>query len=215
MTLIFDYDGTIHDTAKLYGTAVREVYAWLVDKGYAEPKSFSDSDLNIYLGMTAAEMWNSFMPDLPDDLKKCAAKRVGDNMLFGINQGNAKLYDGITDLLDNITSSGYRCVILSNCDIRYMNAHRACFSLDKWFDDYFTSEGCGGLSKQDIVPLIKRKYPDNQYIIIGDRSSDIMAAKGNGIPSIGCAYGFGSLSELSECTKIVYSAAEIKQAITI
>jgi phosphoglycolate phosphatase len=35
-------------------------------------------------------------------------------------------------------------------------------------------------------------------IVVGDRREDIMAAKENGMKSIGCLYGYGSREELEE-----------------
>ena len=35
MVLVFDYDGTIHDTKRLYGSTFRNAYDDLVKAGYA------------------------------------------------------------------------------------------------------------------------------------------------------------------------------------
>ena len=43
-TVFFDYDGTLHDSMRLYGPAFRHVYAALVAEGWAEPRAFSDEE---------------------------------------------------------------------------------------------------------------------------------------------------------------------------
>ena len=48
MTLIFDYDGTLHNTAHLYGCAFRKSYQQLVKNGYAEKRYYSDKEMSKY-----------------------------------------------------------------------------------------------------------------------------------------------------------------------
>ena len=49
-TVFFDYDGTLHDSMRLYGPAFRRVYAALVAEGWAEPRAFSDKEIASWLG---------------------------------------------------------------------------------------------------------------------------------------------------------------------
>ena len=41
-TIIFDYDGTIHDSTKIYSDAFRIVYQQMVKEGEAPWREFSD-----------------------------------------------------------------------------------------------------------------------------------------------------------------------------
>ena len=81
MTLIFDWDGTLHNTLHLYGKAFRIAYRELVESGYAPPKYYSDEEMSQYLGMNAPDMWNAFMPELPQEVKKAASDQVGREMV--------------------------------------------------------------------------------------------------------------------------------------
>ena len=38
-SLIFDYDGTIHDTLRIYEPAVEQAFQWLRRQGYAVPEA--------------------------------------------------------------------------------------------------------------------------------------------------------------------------------
>ena len=209
MVLIFDYDGTIHNTAHLYGCAFRKAFERLVYDGYAEEKFYSDDEMSKYLGMTAEEMWHDFMPDLPPIIMKRTASEVGREMVNQISKGSAILYDGIKETLDELKYFGYKMVILSNCHDEYLQAHRKHFKLDKWFDGYYCAEKFGYIPKEEIFPNIKKDFPDEKYIIIGDRYSDFKVGLVNGLPTVGCAYGFGSESELNVCTEIIGSTLEL------
>ena len=70
--IVFDWDGTLHNTKKLYAESVRKAYAFLVDKQCANLREFTDDELSKYLGMTAKEMWDDFMPELNPDIQSQA-----------------------------------------------------------------------------------------------------------------------------------------------
>ena len=44
-TIIFDYDGTIHDSTKIYSDAFRIVYQQMVKEGEAPWREFSDEEI--------------------------------------------------------------------------------------------------------------------------------------------------------------------------
>ena len=211
-TLIFDYDGTLHNTKKLYGSSFRIAYNMLVEKGYAPAHEYSDDDVAKYLGVSAPDMWRDFMPELQSEIKKKASRIIGQEMINGVNEGRASLFEGVTESLDNLKSEGYRLVILSNCHDSYMEAHRIVLKLDRWFDGYFCAENYGFIPKEDIFPDIRKRFPDSNYIMIGDRGSDFRVGTVNGIPTIGCLYGFGTDEERKLCTLTVSSPSEWKSA---
>ena len=65
-SLIFDYDGTIHDTLRIYEPAVEQAFQWMRRQGYAVPEA-SGKKIASWLGMNTRDMWNSFLPDLIGD----------------------------------------------------------------------------------------------------------------------------------------------------
>lgn len=199
MVLVFDYDGTIHDTKRLYGSAFRDAYDGLVKAGYAAERYYSDDYMARYLGMSPPDMWRAFMPELPEEIRRQASEQVRCGMISGIKQGRAALYPEIPDVLDELLDKGYRMVILSNCYHAYLEAHRDCFGLDKWFDGFYCSEDYGFRPKESIFQDIVARYPGESFMIIGDRASDFKVGEVHDIPVIGCAYGFGTEDELKLC----------------
>lgn len=209
MTIVFDFDGTIHNTLRLYGHAFRQAYALLVQEGLAAPKVYTDEAVSVYLGMSAPDMWQNFMPDLPSAWKETASAAIGRAMIEGVLHGQAVLYDGIPETLRQLQAQGCRLLMLSNCREAYMDAHRKANALDRYFTDYFCAERYGFMPKEQIFPLLAAQYPDDTYVMVGDRDSDIRVGTVNGIPTIGCLYGFGSQEELSQADYIVQAPAEI------
>ena len=214
MVLIFDYDGTLHDTAALYGRAVRSVLPELEKAGYAVPRECSDQDLSKYLGMTGQQMWEDFMPALPTKLREMAREKVGQNLRTGITQGYAKLYDGIPELLSELKQQGHTLVILSNCREAYLKAHRDYFSLDQWFSGYYCSGGYENAPKEVIFESIRSDFPGD-HVMIGDRASDIRVGIVHHIPTIACSYGYGSAEELRGADHVVDSVKKIGACIRL
>ncbi len=195
-TLIFDWDGTLHDTESLYGESLRQTLKWLETQGYAVPADQSDARFRKYLGINAVDMWKDFMPELLDSMKKACSQRTGDNIVRLIQAGKARMYPRAMETLRELQKMGYRLVILSNCKVSYMDAQRAFFGLDEVMEDYYCCGAYDFRPKEEIFPYIQKKFPAG-YCMIGDRASDRKVSDCWEIPFIGCSYGFGDAEELA------------------
>ena len=58
-TIIFDYDGTIHQTLGIYEPAFRETYQWLTEQKVAEEQKIASSRIAGWLGLNSKEMWDT------------------------------------------------------------------------------------------------------------------------------------------------------------
>ncbi|MBC5625274.1 HAD family hydrolase [Clostridium sp. NSJ-49] len=212
INIIFDYDGTLHNSIKIYGPAFRKAYEYLIKEGYAEEKVWEDKEISKWLGYSAKDMWNNFMPNLQEEVKKKCSSIIGNSMIEYLSQGNAELYDGTIELLKELQERGYNLIFLSNCKIKYMNEHNKLFKLDKYFNDFYCTEQFEFKPKYEIFNFIKEKY-HGDFIVIGDRFVDIEIAKVHNLQSIGCLYGFGSYEELKEATFLAKEITELKDLI--
>lgn len=212
MTLVFDFDGTLHRTDAIYGYAVRKVLRELPFSLPAEKYEVSDEALARYLGVNAREMWADFLPSLPADTVESVIARVGDYMREGILAGKTRLYDGIPSLLSSLKEQGHTLVILSNCTCAYMEAQRKTHDLDRWFCAYYCSEAYSDAPKDVIFHEIKSSFT-GPFVMIGDRRSDICVAVAHQIRSVGCAYGYGAPGELDEADVVVNAVAELAGAM--
>lgn len=194
-TIFFDYDGTLHESIRLYAPAFRKCFEYLVSIGVAEDREWSDEEISVWLGYNKNEMWQAFMPELPDEIKSHAGKIIGYEMGVLTDNGLASLYDGTIEVLSYLKKKGYRLVFLSNCSNQYMNSHRKLFKLDQYFDAYYTAEEFNYIPKHEILSKVIGNYP-KECVMVGDRDKDIEAGIKNSITTIGCSYGYGDSSEL-------------------
>lgn len=207
-TIYFDYDGTLHDSKKIYVPAFRKAYNYLVELNKAPNQEFSDEEIAKWLGYTKNEMWKMFMNDLDEVTRKQADNIIKCEMKNQMLQGKAKLFDNIIEVLEHLKDKGYQLVFLSNCGIEYMEGARKFFKLDKYFDNMVCSGMYGYRPKHEVLNSIKDNYPRNQ-VMIGDRFHDIQSAKYNHIESIFCEYGYGDIDEGKEASASVKEPIEI------
>lgn len=210
--LIFDYDGTIHNTMIIYEACFRATFKWLVENGHAPYKEVPISRIQSWLGINAKDMWNDFLPDMSEDLKEKASLMTGTSMANEIINGNARWYENATDTLDYLLKEGYEMYILSNCKIAYRDANYNAFNMGKWFKEYIDCESYDWAPKTEIVQTFMKKHP-GEYIVIGDRDKDMACAKACDGKFIGCTYGFGSEAELQGADYLINDISELKKLL--
>lgn len=193
-TVYFDFDGTIHNSIKIYAPAFRKGYDFLVENKKAEHRIWHDEEIQKWLGYTSKEMWENFIKDLEEPYKKMSSAIIGKEMQNQFQLGNAKLYKNSLTVLEKLKIKGYKLIFLSNCSIKYMEASKELFNLNLYFDDMICSEMYDFIPKHEVLKIIKDNYEMNQ-VIVGDRFHDIDSAIKNGIQSIYCDYGYGDKIE--------------------
>ena len=209
-TTFLDYDGTIHNSIKMYGPAFRKAYTYLVEQGYAKQRDWSDKEISYWLGFNPKEMWEKFMPELEESVREKASSIISEEMGSLTGKQCPKLYEGALETLEYLKAKGYRLVFISNCRISYKDYHSKIFNLGDYFDELVCSEEYNFSPKYEILRQIKGEYPE-EMVIIGDRFHDIEAGKKNGIHTIGCSYGFPLEGELDKADLIIKDIRELRK----
>lgn len=207
--IVFDYDGTLHNSADIYKPSFLKAYDYLVKNGHAEDKRFQEEEITKWLGISAKDMWNSFMPHLPAEEMDHCRQMIGSNMVREIEAGNARLYDGVHELLEILRDQGHWLVFLSNCSSKYMASHIKAFGLDRYFNEFHCTEEHGYQSKVHIYGKCLKDW-EGPTVVVGDRSVDMDVAKAYDLISVGCEYGFGHEDELEHATMKAASLEEVK-----
>ncbi len=207
-TLVFDYDGTLHDSIKIYAPAFRLAYNYLVSHGLMPDRTWSDQEISIWLGYTSKDMWNSFPKSISQETKDLCSQMIGEEMLHLINSGKAQLYPGIFEMLKRLKADGHTLIFLSNCKHNYMIASCKYFELERYFSAFYCGEDFDWIPKYKIFNQIKKEY-SGEFVIIGDRLHDLEISQKHGLKFIGCVYGYGQPGELSRAQFIAHNPLEI------
>ena len=214
LRLLLDYDGTLHDCLRVYAPAFQRVYEKLVEAGRRPPRRWQPEELKRWLGVTPKKMWETFAPDLPPAVREWCSREILREMLRRTAEGEAQLYPGIPAVLEEWRARGYSLILLSSCQRAYLEAHSRAFALERSFDGLFCAEDYGWLPKWKLFPAIAREFP-GEYVVIGDRASDMEVARRHRLHSLGCAYGYGGLGELDGATLQVAQPEELSQALEV
>lgn len=212
VNVILDYDGTLHEALAIYAPAFREMAAFLQRRGFLPPGEYGDEMIAPFLGQTRVAMWEAFLPQLPDEVRRQAEGILGSSMVRAIEEGRARFYPGALEALEEMKVRGWRLFILSNCVTEYLEAHRKAFRLDRFITGYYPGEAYGFRPKEEILPLILDAYP-GPAVMVGDRIHDMRAASHNEIPGIACIYGYGKREEFISAALQVSSPGEIPEGV--
>lgn len=207
-TLIFDLDGTLHDSKtlvlKVHETCVTEL-------------SFKISK-EIFLGLFGKpihEVRKELSVILTNEQISTFLDCYFTKLLKIVNQGQTCLFPGSVEVLDNLKVAGWKLAICTNVHTPFIKIYREIFNLDKWFSGEGTSIYWSGKSEQEnetkewMIQQILEELDSKAAIMVGDRKVDIDAARKNNIASIGCLYGFGTKDELKEADYFINNIIEL------
>ncbi len=211
-TIIFDYDGTLHNSTKIYTDVFRQVYREMVAAGDAPEREFRDDEITKWLGYSVQDMWDSFQPEFSQQKKMFYAGEIGRLMTEKVQNKEAILYDGALETLQYLKDKGYYLVYLSNCRHAYMDLHAECFGLRDYFDDMYCSGDYEQKPKHEIFNVIKEKYP-SEYLMVGDRFHDMEVARYHKVYTAGCAYGFGSREEIGMADVLLEDIRDLQKIL--
>ena len=231
--LIFDFDGTLHESIRIYEPAVRACVYEMRKAGKYKPEPSSEQIME-YLGLTTQQMWNAFAPELSLEEREENGQFIYREMRRLIREGQAQLFDGTFDMLVQLKAQGHTLAFLSNCSVAYMEENAKAFHLRDYFDEMYCAEQFDWLSKPQIVKILipgwesssgadsgllnKNQITDPAactIISIGDRIYDMEIANASeGIRTIFCAYGYGQPEEAENADEIVYSPSEIPASVS-
>lgn len=123
------------------------------------------------------------------------------------------LYPGTGEMLSALKEMSFNLAVCSNAHLDYIELVTSSLKIADMFS---LLEGRGGYaSKTERVSRIISNTGSEFTVMIGDRYHDINAAAENGIPSIGCLYGYGDPAEMKKADYTVSRPAEIIEVIRL
>lgn len=206
--IIFDYDGTLHESIHIYAPAFRKAVRYLASKHLMLQIDDTDQEIAKWLGYTAKDMWSGFAPHIPEVEQRICSQMIGEEMLLLLQMGKARLYPRGLETLAELKNGGHTLIFLSNCKIAYMEEHKKHFSLERYFDGFYCSEQFDFIPKYEIFEQVKKDF-SGEFVVIGDRFADIEIGIKHNIKSIGCLYGYGEKNELCGADETVEDVGEI------
>jgi len=187
--IIFDLDGTLIDPADAICNSIN--YA-LKKLGH---KEVDHKDLYPYIGKHLMEPFQEVTGVSDNEYLWKLINAYRENYETNAIAEN-RLYPGIKDMILGLKAPKYIASIKP--------AHASSLILDEFgisehFSGVYGSELDGTRAdKTELLVYLKEQESINNAIMIGDRDTDVFAAKECGFGSIGVTYGYGSSEELKE-----------------
>lgn len=187
-TLIFDLDGTISDP---FVGISRSINYALEACGF---DAVDPEEIRPWIGPPLTEIFAHFAGPLTD---------IGMNALVDayreryIETGYAEneIYKDIADIIGRLASVGYTLGVCTAKRTDYAVKVVEHFALDGHFQ-FVDGGGVGVTKTEQLSRIVGSGVNPRAAIMIGDRKGDILAAKQNGMHSMGVLWGFGDAEEI-------------------
>lgn len=212
LTIIFDMDGTLFQTDKILELSLEDTFNYLRSTNLWDKQTPIEEYREI-MGVPLPVVWETLLPRHSNEVRRTANELFHEKLIENITKGNGALYPNTEEVLRYLKDNNCSIFIASNGQTEYLNAIVNYYHLDKWITETFSIQQIQSQNKTDLVTSILTKYKVERGIVIGDRLSDINAAKSNGLIAIGCHFDFAQEDELSQADEIIDDLLEIKTIV--
>ena len=201
--LLFDLDGTLVETTKLSIPIMQAEIKKNKHLNIPSPKKIQSA-----FGLPYKEFWELLTPDATEQEVRMISLRWEQELLEIMKTENV-LLPYAKEVLTELKRRGHTLTTASNCSTAYLNAILETQQIKDLFYEPLCVESVGGQKKKDILLAHFQHLDKSDAFMIGDRSSDLEAAKEHEIPSIACHFGFAEDGELEEADYHIYSLKDL------
>ena len=206
-TVLFDLDGTLTDP----GIGITNSVMYALEK--FDIKVEDRTSLYKFIGPPLKESYAKYYHLSDEDINRAVVYYREYFSEKGIFEN--VLYDGITEVLGRIKSSGRKIILATSKPDKFAIEILEHFGIDQYFD--FVAAATMDETRTDKAEVIAYAIEScnitdlQTTVMVGDRENDILGAKTFGIDSIGVLYGYGDMEELQDAgaTYLAKSVADI------
>ncbi|BFT74606.1 HAD family hydrolase [Paenibacillus sp. P36] len=211
-SIIFDMDGTLFQTDKILEISLEDTFNHLRSLKEWDNETPIDKYREI-MGVPLPKVWEALMPNHSIEVRERTDAYFLKKLIENINIGKGDLYPYVKEIMSYLKENNCTIYIASNGLTAYLTAIVNFYNLDNWVTETFSIQQIESLNKSDLVKIIIEKYAITNGAVVGDRLSDINAAKDNHLIAIGCKFDFAQENELSQADIVIDSLIELKQIV--
>jgi phosphoglycolate phosphatase len=212
--MLFDLDGTLFKTETLLETVHRRVFETLREEGLYTAEEPPVERLLGSLGMLLEHIWQRVMPDGSPEAHARANELLLRYELEELEAGRGELYPDVPETLRKLREKGIRLFVASNGLEDYVKEVPRLRGIADFFEAFYSAGEYGTATKVELVRILLGKHGIRSAWMVGDRSSDVEAGKGNGLFVVGCDYaGFRREGELDGADAVIGRFAELAELV--
>ncbi|WP_430109670.1 HAD hydrolase-like protein [Paenibacillus sp. B1-33] len=211
-SFIFDMDGTLFQTDKILESSLEDTFNHLKSRN----KWDKETPINKYreiMGAPLPKVWETLLPNHSIEVREQTDAYFLERLIENIKSGKGDLYPNVKEVFNFLTENNCSIYIASNGLIAYLDAIVKFYHLDNWVTETCSIQQIESLNKSDLVKTIIDKYGITHGAVVGDRISDINAAKDNGLVAIGCNFDFAQEDELAKADVVIEDLNELKSIV--
>lgn len=209
--VILDLDGTLYSSRATTLGAVAHAVADLNARHGLGMQTPGDGQVLAGVGCTRVEFAKRVFPALPAHYHGEIDRLVWRWERELITTGLGSLFPGAREALEELSRDGFRLAMATNAGKPYMDTILDHFDVRRFFDECrCAGDGAPG-DKGDLIRAIVSSLgvEASSSVMVGDRRSDVDAAKKAGTLSVGCTWGFGTQDELGAADALVHRFDEL------
>ncbi|AIK37049.1 nucleosidase [Bacillus pseudomycoides] len=208
-SLIFDMDGTLFQTEKILELSLNDTFNHLRSLNLWDTVTPIDKYREI-MGVPLPKVWEALLPNHSNEVREQTDAYFLERLVENIRSGKGALYPNVKEVFRYLKENNCSIYIASNGLTEYLQAIVSYYNLDNWVTETFSIQQIRTLDKGDLVKTIIKKYDIKKAAVVGDRLSDINAAKDNGLIAIGCNFDFAQEDELAQADLVINDLMELK-----
>ena len=205
--MIFDMDGTLFQTDLILEPALEATFDVLRLNHLWEGKTPIEQ-YRVIMGVPLPVVWETLCSNHSLDIRRNSNKIFQQKLIELIKAQKGALYEEVEDTLETL-SQKYPIFIASNGEVEYLQAIVETYHLDRFIRGTYSIQQIASGNKSDLVKLVKETNKIEEGYVVGDRSSDINAAKDNALIAIGVKFDFAQEEELKQADYVVNHFKEI------
>ncbi|MBI3782602.1 MAG: HAD family hydrolase [Deltaproteobacteria bacterium] len=212
----FDLDGVLYTSEPFLGETYREAIAAV---NALRPASFprvpTTREILDHVGWPLSTILGRLFPDVDP----VAVRLLYDESLRVIcrqvEEGLGLLFPEVRPTLRCLAARGLHLTIASNGRRAYIEAVLSTYDLRGFFAPLLTVDGGDVADKAGLLRCYLRQYAigPEAMVMVGDRSSDVEAARSVGCAFVGCDYGHGYRDEIGGAGPIITGFGELPDVI--
>lgn len=212
LSLIFDMDGTLFQTDTILELSLDDTFDHLRSQNKWHTVTPIDKYREI-MGAPLPKVWEALLPTHSNEVREETDAYFLERLVENIRSGKGDLYPHVKEIFSYLKANSISIYIASNGLTEYLHAIVGYYNLNEWVTETFSIQQIQTLNKADLVKEIVKKYTIENAAVIGDRLSDINAAKGNGLIAIGCNFDFAQADELAQADFVINNLLELKTVL--
>lgn len=208
-SMIFDMDGTLFQTDKILELSLDDTFDYLRSLNKWNTVTPIEKYREI-MGVPLSKVWETLLPNHSKEERVQTDAYFLERLVENIRSGKGSLYPNVKEVFSYLKEQNCSIYIASNGLKEYLQTIVSFYNLDNWVTETFSIQQIDSLNKSDLVQSIIKKYAITNGVVVGDRLSDINAAKDNSLVAIGCNFDFARDDELSQANLIIDDLIELK-----